>query len=87
MEISKHGKQLIPAPHVQAPVVNTEAGEVRAADVKGSSEVPGQRLLQRLQGDSDVRNRLLVEVQAKYLAGEYATRSAVEKAAEQILGL
>jgi hypothetical protein len=86
MEISKHGKQIIPSPHFQ-PVANTEPNEVRSAEVKGIEEIQSQRLLKRLQGDVEVRNRLLVEVQAKYLAGEYATQSAIDKAAEQILGL
>lgn len=87
MEISKHGKHITTTPHLQLSVTNTEGGEVRSANVGAKDETQSQRLLSKLQGDAEVRNRLLFEVQAKFQAGEYATRSAIEKAAEQILGL
>lgn len=87
MEISKHGKHVTAPPHFQIPVPNTESGELKSANVGAKDETQSQRLLSKLQGDAEVRNRLLVEVQAKFQAGEYATRSAIEKAAQQILGL
>jgi hypothetical protein len=88
MEISKHGKHLnVPAPHFNSTAANEAAGEAKSGgEVKRAVETQPQRLLERLQGNSEVRNRLLVEIKAKVQAGEYFQRAAVEKAAEQIVG-
>lgn len=87
MEI--HGKNLkVHAPHKTPAAPHGLAGEVKSGDgVERSEQVKPQRLLERLQGDAEVRNQLLVEIQAKLHAGEYGTRAAVERAAEQIVGL
>ncbi len=88
MEISKHGKHLsVPTPQFASPSANEAAGETKSGgEIKRSVEAQPQRLLDRLQGNSEVRNRLLVEIKAKVQAGEYFQRAAVEKAAEQIVG-
>jgi hypothetical protein len=88
MEISKHGKNLnLPAPHFQLPVSSSE-NQLNAGEIKRTEDVKSdERLIQRLSSDASVRNRLLIEVQAKFLAGDYITRAAIEKAAEHILGL
>lgn len=88
MEISKHGSNLnVPATKRSSAIASDATNEVNSgAGVSQSNEVPPQRLTERLQGDVEIRNRLLVEIQAKFHAGEYHTRAAVEKAAEQIVG-
>ena len=88
MEISKHGKHVGAQPHhLPASNANLESAETRGnGEIKQVEGSQSSRLLEKLQGNTEVRNRLLVEIQAKYLAGEYATRTAVEKAAEQIVG-
>jgi hypothetical protein len=87
MEISKHGKNLnLPAPHFQMPVATSDS-QMNAGEIKRTEGAQSQRLIQRMSSDASVRNRLMIEVQAKFLAGEYITRAAIEKAAEQILGL
>ena len=88
MEISKHGKHLsVPTPHFSSAGANEATAETKSGgEVKRSGEAQPQRLLERLQGNTEVRNRLLVEIKAKVQAGEYFQRAAVEKAAEQIVG-
>ena len=89
MEISNHGKHLnVPAPHKLGVINSDVTTELKASEgVARSTEVQPQRLLTRLQGDAEVRNRLLVEIQSKVQSGEYFTRAAVERAAAQIVGL
>ncbi len=90
MEISKHGKHLNSLqPHIHpATPAGVQAGESRASgEVKRTDGVTSQRLIDRLQDNAEVRDRQLAEIQARYLAGEYSTRAAHLKAAEQILGL
>jgi hypothetical protein len=87
MEI--HGKDLkIHATHKTPPAPHGMTGDVKLGDgVEQTEQVKPQRLLERLQGDAEVRSRLLVEIQAKFQAGEYSTRVAAERAATQIIGL
>ena len=89
MEIHNHGKNLkvhYPVkPGANEPKV---APDLKSANgVDQSEQVKPQRLVERLRGETEVRERLLVEIQAKIHAGEYATRAAAEKAAQQIVGL
>gem|GEM_PF-1565044 len=60
---------------------NVENGK----EVDRSDEVKPSQLLERLEGDMNVRERLLVEIQAKVQAGEYSTRAAAESAAQNIV--
>lgn len=89
MEIHNHGKILRIHTRSHSGVNgNQNAAESKSSEgVERSEEVKPQRLLERLKGNAEVRNRLLVEIQAKVQAGEYATRVAAERAAEQIVGL
>ena len=89
MKIHNHGKILEPKfiQSTGASGKESAAGLVRGAGIEQTEQAPPARLIERLQGDGDVRNRLLVEIQAKVHAGEYTTRAAVERAAEQIVGL
>ena len=85
MEIHSHGKNL----KVHFPVqsnAQSAADTNRGNGVDRTEQVKPQRLIERLQGDNQVRERLLVEIQAKIHAGEYSTRVAAEKAAQQIVG-
>ena len=88
MEISKHGKHLsVPPTHLNSTAANEAAGEAKSGgEIKRAAEIQTQSLIERLQGNSEVRNRLLVEIKAKVQAGEYFQRAAVAKAAEQIVG-
>lgn len=88
MEITNHGKHLnVPAPHLSVSAFRDRAADSAAeVGVKTVEEGPPQRLLDRLQGNSEVRKQWLVQVQAKLLAGDYLSRAAAEKAAEQIVG-
>lgn len=88
MEISTHGKHLNP-PNPNLLAADVSVGkEVQARHSKlnqGVVESQTQRIIDRLQGNSDVRNRLLVEIKARVMAGEYQTRTAIERAAEQMI--
>ncbi len=88
MEISYHGKHLNPS-HPKMLGVSTFNGESVKVQQNGMNgdvgESQTQRLVDRLQGNSDVRNRLLVEVKAKVMSGEYITRAAIERAAERMI--
>lgn len=82
MEISNHG----PKPQVR--FTDANKGQTSARSLEGASGVEQtkpQRLLERLDGDAKVRERLLVEIKAKVHAGEYSTRAAAVEAAEQIV--
>ena len=86
MEIHNHGKDLsvhFPANQTgqKSPAGNVENGR----GVERQEEAKPQRLLERLQGDAKVRERLLVEIKAKIHAGEYFTRAAAEEAAQNIV--
>ena len=89
MEIHNHGKNLkvhFPT-NAGANDAKVAAAELKAGNgVEQAEQVKPQRLLERLQGDTAVRERLLVEIQAKVHAGEYNTRAAAEQAAQQIVG-
>ena len=88
MEIHNHGKNLkIHYPVNPGANDSKVAPELKSAGgVDQSEQVNPHRLLERLRGDTEVRERLLVEIQAKIHAGEYSTRAAAEKAAQQIVG-
>lgn len=89
MEIHNHGKNLkvhFPAKS-GANETNAAAESKNGKGINQTEQVKPQRLIERLRGDNEVRERLLVEIQAKIHAGEYSTRVAAEKAAQQILGL
>ena len=87
MEIHNHGKNLkVHFPPNQNARGNQAAGGVEAGNgVDRTEQVKPQRLLDRLEGDVKVRERLLVEIQAKVQAGEYFTRAAAVEAAQQIV--
>ena len=89
MEIHNHGKNLkvhFPT-HAGAEPTRAAAEAKNGNGVDRTEQVKPQRLIERLQGNNEVRERLLVEIQARIHAGEYATRVAAEKAAQQIVGL
>jgi hypothetical protein len=83
VEIHNHGHNS--RIHFQAkspkPATQVDGGN----SVDRANEVQPKRLAERLEGDAKVRDRLLVEVKAKFLAGEYVTRAAVEEAAQNIV--
>jgi len=87
MEIHNHGKNLkvhFPAnPNISS---KPAAGGVEVGKgVDRTEQIKPLRLLDRLEGDVKVRERLLVEIEAKIQAGEYHTRAAAVEAAQQIL--
>ena len=86
MEINNHGKNLkahFPAnPNASS---HQAAGGVEAGKRSDRTEqIKPLRLLDRLEGDVKVRERLLVEIEAKIQAGEYSTRAAAVDAAQEI---
>lgn len=84
MEINNHSKNLnvhFSVNQPSRPAGNLENGSA----IEQTAETKSTKLLERLQGDAKVRERLLVEIQAKVQAGEYHTRVAAEKAAQQIV--
>ena len=84
MEIQNHGNNL--KAHItsnQRPTNNVDSG----SGVDQTEQVKPQRLLERLDGDAKVRERLLVEIEAKVQTGEYMTRAAAVNAAQQIVDL
>lgn len=84
MEIHNHGHD--PRIHFQPNKSSQSAGNVDGGQsVDRTEEVQPKRLLERLEGDAKVRERLLVEVKAKFHAGEYSTRAAIEEAAQNIV--
>ncbi len=84
MEIHNHGKNLnVHVPNGQ----NAKAGGLESGNgLDQVEQVKPQRLLEKLQGDAKVRERLLVEIEAKIQAGEYSTRAAAVEAAHNIVG-
>ncbi|HMP80348.1 MAG TPA: hypothetical protein PKD54_12915 [Pirellulaceae bacterium] len=89
MEIFNHGKHLnVPAPHFStAPSVDDAAETRREDDVKQIDQAEPHRLLAKLNDLANFRLQTLAEVKAKVQAGEYFTRAAAERTAEQIVGL
>ena len=87
MEIHNHGNNLKVHYQANQNAKGSQAqGGVEAGNgVDRAEQVKPQRLLERLEGDAKVRERLLVEVKAQIQAGEYFTRSAAVEAAEQIV--
>ena len=86
MEIHNHGKNL--EVHFQPKTSrpnNTTGGLEAGNGADRLEQVKPQGLLERLQGDTQVREKLLVEIKAKIAAGEYSTRAAAEEAAQQIV--
>jgi hypothetical protein len=86
MEIHNHGKNL--EVHFQTKTskpTSMAGGPEAGTGADRLEQVKPQGLLERLQGDTQVREQLLVEVKAKIAAGEYFTRSAAEEAARQIV--
>jgi len=84
MEIHNHGNSL----NVHfSDKQNAKAGGLESGNgLDQTEQVKPQRLLERLEGDAKVRERLLVEIEAKIQAGEYFTRAAAVEAAQQIVG-
>ena len=89
MEIHKHGKNLKVHFPVKPAAQNSGSanGLNREDKVARTNETQPKRLLQQLQSGETVRKQLLVEIQAKIQAGEYATRVAAEQSAADILNL
>lgn len=85
MEIHNHGKNLKVHFQEQTSPRNATGGVGAENRVDQTEQVKPQRLLERLEGDVKVRERLLVEIQAKVQAGEYLTRAAAVEAAQQIV--
>ena len=86
MEINNHGKNLEVHFHNKTSKPNNKTGGLEVGNGADRLEqVKPQGLLERLQGDTQVREKLLVEVKAKIAAGEYFTRVAAEEAAQQIV--
>jgi hypothetical protein len=83
VEIHNHGQNS--RIHFQAKNPQPQSQVEGSSSVDRSNEVQPRKLAERLEGDAKVRERLLVEVKAKFLAGEYVTRSAVEEAAQNIV--
>lgn len=84
MEIHNHGNN--PKVHLNSDKANREvAGVESESKVDRTQPMVPQQLVERLEGDAAVRERLLVEVKAKVLAGEYLTRAAAEEAAQHIV--
>ena len=83
MKINNHGNHL-KVNNLQPNIKGNGAGDAVAAGGE-VEQVKPQRLLERLQGDAQVRENLLVEIKSKIAAGEYATRAAAVEAAQQIV--
>ena len=87
MEIHNHGKNLkvhFPT-HPNASLNQAAGGAEAGKGVDRTRQVEPQRLLDRLEGDVKVRERLMIEIEAKIQAGEYFTRAAAVDAAQQII--
>ena len=89
MEIHNHGKNLKVHFPVKPTAQNPDSvqGLNKENQVARTNETNPKRLLQQLKSGEAVRKQLLVEIQAKIQAGEYATRAAAEQAAADILNL
>ncbi len=89
MEINSHGKNLkVHLPQDHNPKSTPLAGDVKSGNgVDQTEQVKPQRLIDRLHGDAKVRDRLLVEIEAKIQTGEYFTRAAAVDAAQAITDL
>lgn len=83
MQINNQGNNL--RVHFPANKPNSSAGNVESGRVDSSTAAEPQRLSERLELDSKVRNQLLVEIKAKIQAGEYSTRAAAVEAAQNIV--
>ncbi len=84
MEIHNHGNNLkAHIPVNQRSTSNVDSG----SGVDQTEQVKPQRLLERLDGDAKVRERLLVEIEAKVQTGEYMTQAAAVNAAQHIVDL
>ena len=71
--------------HMQPNSADRQTSRIEGQQLQAADEVKPSQLLERLEGDAKVRERLLVEIQAKVHAGEYMTRAAAEQAAQQIV--
>ncbi|MGB1928582.1 MAG: hypothetical protein ACPIA2_09835 [Mariniblastus sp.] len=84
MEIYNHGNN--PRDRFQINNSSSKPDTVEnGKEVDRADEVKPSQLLESLEGDLNVRERLLVEIQAKVQAGEYSTRAAAESAAQNIV--
>ena len=84
MEINNHSNAS--RIHSQANSSSQPANNVdRSSETERSDEAHPSNLLERLEGDANVRERLLVEVKAKFQAGQYSTDAAIEQAARNIV--
>ncbi len=86
MEIQNHGNNLKIHHSPQGPNRSATTGSRGAGASAPAERVSEQQILERLESDNRLRKQLLVEVKAKVLAGEYATRAAAEEAARNIVG-
>ncbi len=85
MEIHNHGNNL-KAPFSQRNnQAQPTAGASAESGVDQVKQAKPQRLLEKLEGDAKVRERLLFEIQAKVQTGEYLTRAAAVEAAGRIV--
>ena len=75
MEINNYG----PQPNIQfqrnsSSQATGNVGSGQAAN--GTNDVHPARLIERLEGDVSVRQQRLVDVEARFQAGEFSTRAA-----------
>ena len=85
MEIHNHGKNLEVHFQSKNSMPNNKAGVEAGNGVDRTEPAKPQGLLERLHGDAQVREKLLLGIEAKIAAGEYLTRAAAEEAAQQIV--
>lgn len=83
MQIYNHGENSKIHLRDQKPASHLKKGE-GAGEVASGSEVRSKRSIAGPVGDNKVRERLLVEIEARIKAGEYLTRAAAERLAEKI---
>ena len=84
MEINNYGPQ--PNIQFQRNSSGQTAGNVGSGQAaNGTNDVQPARLIERLEGDVSVRRQRLVEVEARFQAGEFSTRAAAEEAAQNIV--
>ena len=84
MEIHNHGSASRIHSRVNQPSQSADNVD-RSTSTERTDQVNPSSLLERLEGDAEVRERLLVEVKAKFQAGQYSTDAAIEQAAQSIV--
>ena len=83
MQIHNHGNN--PQLHVKADSAKPSQPVESAAKATSGGSVDDRSMIDRLENDAEVRERLLVEIKAKVQAGEYMTRVAAEEAASRMV--